>query len=227
MTRSITWWKGARLDGTLTLAALCALALPPAARAAEPVLNAPHTTLVVRVYDGVGLATRDVREANRVASEILAEAGVDLRWRICPAEPVQRVDSCRQPLAANEAVLRIIPAARQMTAEPASLGFTLLDPSGRQAVLSTVFMDRILDVAGRARVDPTQLAGRAMAHEIGHLLLGTSGHATSGLMRAFWSDDTLRSHARDDWSLLPEEADAIRANRMHVPDLDVAGGSQD
>lgn len=226
MTRSMTWRSGVRLVAVLALAVLYALALPPAAQAADPVRFAPHTTLVVRVYDGVGLATRDVREANRVASEILSEAGVDLRWRLCP-DFDEGPDACRQPLAANEAVLRIIPAAAQMTAEPASLGFTLLDRTGRQAILSTVFMDRILDVAMRAKVDPTLLAGRAMAHEIGHLLLGTSGHARAGLMRAFWSDDTLRSRTREDWFLLPEEADTIRANRMRVPDIEVAGGSQD
>ncbi|MGC4081138.1 MAG: hypothetical protein QM736_03245 [Vicinamibacterales bacterium] len=226
MTRSTTWRTGARLDVALALAVLYALAVPPAAQAADRVRTAPHTTIVVRVYDGSGLATRDVREANRVASDILAEAGIDLQWRLCP-DLIEGVDACRQPLAANEAVLRIIPAAAQMTAEPAALGFTLLDPTGRQAVLSTVFIDRVLDVATRAKVDPTLLAGRAMAHEIGHLLLGTSGHASGGLMRAFWSDDTLRSRARDDWFLLPEEADAIRANRLRAPDIEVAGGSQD
>jgi hypothetical protein len=113
-----------------------------------------------------------------------------------------------------------------MTREPAALGFTLLDVGGRRAVLSTVFMDRVADVARRARVDEPQLTGRAMAHELGHLLLGTSGHAPAGLMRAFWSDDTLRSRTDTDWRLLPAEVDAIRAGQRPAAEaFDAIGGS--
>jgi hypothetical protein len=228
MTRSIV--GGVRLDGALVLATLCLYgvapdaAATPASAARVPVLP---VTLVVRVYDGVGLASRDLNEATRVASDILRAGGVDVRWKDCPrtAAGPDRSD-CRRPLASNEAVLRLIPAATSMTREPAALGFTLLDAGGRRAVLSTVFMDRVADVARRARVDEPQLTGRAMAHELGHLLLGTSGHAPAGLMRAFWSDETLRSRTDTDWRLLPAEVDAIRAGQRPPADaFDAVGGS--
>lgn len=224
MTRSTTWWKGVRLDGARVLAALCVWLVPVLAQAADPVAT-PRVTLVVRVYDSVGLATRDLNEASRVAAGILASAGVDVRWRVCTDRLPMGTDLCRVPLAANEAVLRLIPAPTQMRASSEPLGSTLLDPGGRQAVLSTVFLDRIADVARRARIDVTQLAGRAMAHELGHLLLGTAGHSGSGLMRSFWTDEALRRSARHDWLFLPEQADAIRANRVRPPGYDIAGGS--
>ena len=81
------------------------------------------------------------------------------------------------------------------------------------------------DVARRARVDTSLLTGRAMAHELGHLLLGTSGHAAAGLMRAFWSDETLRSWSSADWELLPSEVEAIRHSRSQAPAADITGGS--
>ena len=228
MTRSIA--GGVRLDGALVLATLCLYSPAPAA-AATPALAgrtpASPVTLIVRVYDGVGLASRDLNEATRVATDILRAGGVDVRWKNCPrtAAGPDRSD-CRRPLASNEAVVRLIPAATSMTREPAALGFTLLDTGGRRAVLSTVFMNRVADVARRARVDEPQLTGRAMAHELGHLLLGTSGHAASGLMRAFWSDDTLRSRTDTDWRLLPAEVDAIRAGqRPPAETFDSIGGS--
>jgi hypothetical protein len=226
MTRSIGFRGDVRLDEALVLAALCTMLGAAQTRAAEPSAAPMRTTLVVRVYNGADLPPRDVHEASRVASGILAAGGVDVRWKNCPRTAKSPdADACRRPLAANEAVLRLIPAASSMTAESASLGFTVLDRQGRRPVLSTVFMDRVTDVAHRAKVDTPLLTGRAMAHELGHLLLGTSGHAEAGLMRAFWSDETLRSWSRTDWELLPSEIDAIRHNRSQPSDVDVTGGS--
>jgi len=228
MTRSIV--GAVRLGGALVLATVCLYGVAPAV-AATPARNdqgaATAVTLVVRVYDGVGLASRDLNEATRVAATILNTAGVDVRWKTCPRTAAAADGSgCRTPLASNEAVLRLIPAASAMTSEPAALGFTLLDSGGRGAVLSTVFMDRVADIARRVRVDVPQLTGRAMAHELGHLLLGTSGHAAAGLMRAFWSDSALRSSSDTDWRLLPAEVDAIRAaHRADAPVFDATGGS--
>jgi len=228
MTRSIV--GGGRLDAAFVLATLCLYGVMPAS-ASTPAsagrIPATTVTLVVRVYDGVGLASRDLNEATRVATDILRAGGVDVRWKNCPRTAAGPDRSgCRRPLAANEAVLRLIPAATVMTREPASLGFTLLDTGGRRAVLSTVFMDRVAGVARRARVDEPQLTGRAMAHELGHLLLGTSGHAPAGLMRAFWSDDTLRSRTDSDWRLLPAEVDAIHGGqRPPAETFDTIGGS--
>jgi hypothetical protein len=226
MTRSTGFRGGVRLDEALVLAVLCTMVGAAQARAADPSPAQARTTLIVRVYNGADLPSRDVREAVRVATSILAVGGVDVRWKDCPRTAASPdTHACRQPLAGNEAVLRLIPAATSMTAESSPLGFTLLDRAGRRPVLSTVFMDRVADVALRAKVDISLLTGRAMAHELGHLLLGTSGHANAGLMRAFWSDETLRSWSRADWELLPSEVDAIRHNRSQPAYVDVTGGS--
>jgi hypothetical protein len=226
MTRSTGFRGGVRLDEALVLAALCTLLSASQARAADPSPEQARTPLVVRVYNGADLPSRDVREATRVAASILVAGGVDVQWKACPRTAVSPdTNACRQPLAGNEAVLRLIPAATSMAAESAPLGFTLLDRAGRRPVLSTVLMDRVADVARRAKVDLPLLTGRAMAHELGHLLLGTSGHADAGLMRAFWSDETLRSWSRADWELLPSEIDAIRHNRSQAAYVDVTGGS--
>jgi hypothetical protein len=228
MTRSIV--GGVRLAVALVLATLFTYGAARASAATPAPANpghAPAMTLVVRVYDGAGLASRDLNEAARVATGILRAGGVDVRWKVCPRTAAEADSSgCRGSLASNEVVLRLIPAANAMAREPAALGFTLLDTRGRRSVLSTVFMDRVADVARRARVDEPQLTGRAIAHELGHLLLGRSGHASAGLMREFWSDSALRSRTDADWRLLPAEVDAIRAGqRPSEPGFDAIGGS--
>jgi len=228
MTRSIL--GGVRLDAALVLATLFVYCVAPASAAAPAPSNQGHSpamTLVVRVYDGSGLASRDLNEAARVATGILSAGGVDVRWKVCSRTAAEADGSgCRGTLAANEVVLRLISAADAMTREPAALGFTLLDTGGRRSILSTVFMDRVADIAHRARVDEPQLTGRAIAHELGHLLLGTSGHSPAGLMRDFWSDAALRSRTDADWRLLPAEVDAIRAgHRAAESGFDSIGGS--
>ena len=80
-----------------------------------------------------------------------------------------------------------------------------------EATFATVFIDRVRAVARGAGVSERQLLGRAIAHEIGHLLLNTNTHAATGLMRATWSVAELRRHRDDDWQFDAEEAEMIRA----------------
>jgi len=227
MTRSIGSRGGARRRAPLLFAVLCTYAITWPAAAAD---RAPSVgvTLVVRLY-GSGLASRDLQEAVRVARRTLAGSGIHVDWKDCRrSTAASETPLCRQPLGSNESVLRLIPAGTAMDREAAALGFTLLDQAGRRAVLSTVFMDRVDAVAKRTKIEPALLAGRAMAHELGHLLLGTGGHAATGLMRAFWSDDLLRYGSDADWLLLPGEVNAIVAGQRAAPAgsaIDVIGGS--
>jgi hypothetical protein len=56
-----------------------------------------------------------------------------------------------------------------------------------------------------------RIIGRALAHEIGHYLLGSSGHALSGLMRAVLPDTELVTPGRRRMWLSGHEAKALRA----------------
>jgi hypothetical protein len=50
-----------------------------------------------------------------------------------------------------------------------------------------------------------------LAHEIGHLLLGTSHHAEHGLMRPNWTDQELRRAIGLEWHFSISEARRMRA----------------
>jgi hypothetical protein len=54
-----------------------------------------------------------------------------------------------------------------------------------------VFYDRIQELAQRRRLGHALLAD-VMAHEIGHLLLGSTSHFASGIMCAHWNYEKLR-----------------------------------
>jgi hypothetical protein len=42
-------------------------------------------------------------------------------------------------------------------------------------------------------VSKARILGHAMAHEIGHLLLNTTGHSETGLMKADWKPEDMQS----------------------------------
>jgi hypothetical protein len=87
--------------------------------------------------------------------------------------------------------------------------------SGR-GVLATVFLDLVEPVARRNGADVNEVLGRAIAHEIGHLLLGTSSHSAAGLMRAIWTDRELGRNDPRDWLFGTGEGALLRAARLRA-----------
>ena len=163
--------------------------------------------VTIRVYDIYGVAPDTRQEALAVASAALARAGVQAAFVDCSGKLA--ATPCKLPLAQGELVLRIqrLPPDGQKV-----LGDAIL-PQGRgQAQLATIYAASIKDTAVRSGTPMGTLLGRATAHEIGHLLLGTSGHADAGLMRAKWSWQDLQRAARhaDDWDFSRAEAATIR-----------------
>jgi len=147
--------------------------------------------LVVRMYDSAGVAARVLEHARQSARTTLAAAGLDPIWRPCHAS------GCVGRPKAHEVVLRLVKATA--SSERGSLGFAAVDVVERTGTLATVYVDRVDALAAQAEVDPGELLGRAIAHEIGHLLLGTAGHARSGLMRATWKTVELQRDLPLDW----------------------------
>ena len=61
-------------------------------------------------------------------------------------------------------------------------------------------------VASQADASPSLVLGRAIAHELGHLLIGTPRHSSRGLMRALWSQEELRGDRAADWRFSADES---------------------
>jgi len=161
------------------------------------------------VYDAVGVSPRERHSAEAHAAGILKDAGIAVAWRECPSE----LDDCVAPLEATEVIVRLVnsPGRAFVTDDLAdSLGYSLVDAEEGRGWLATIFVDRIDRTARGANVTGSRLFGRAIAHEIGHLLLGLPTHAQRGLMRGRWTADQLRQNAPWDWLVSREEASAMR-----------------
>jgi len=166
--------------------------------------------LRIRIYDGVHMSAADLSQATSEAAAIVRAAVIEVVMVNCaPLDTQSAPDACAHPIGIDELVVRVTwsgPTATRFV----SMGNSLVTVAG-EATFATVFIDRVQAVARGAGVSEVQLLGRAIAHEIGHLLLNTNTHATTGLMRATWSVAELRRHRDDDWRFDAEEAERIRA----------------
>jgi len=196
----------------VTIAMFAVIALVTATTTAMRAGGVSHVNLTVRLYNTAGIPVPELISARDTATSILGDGGLDMVVRHCgrAGSTAAPPDSCSETLRPTEVVVRVIDApAFNAALNPDAFGLTYVVQETDRGWLATVFADRIERAAARAGVATGTLLGRVMAHELGHLLLGSGYHGPAGLMRAEWPDATLpRSGA--DWRFSISEA-----ARMH------------
>jgi len=189
--------------------------------------SAETRRVVVRVYEtGIGdVALRTA--AIRTAASIVEMAGVFVEWYDCTDNGRRPV--CQDARRSGNFIARIMPTLtpgaplRKLSVEALGaqgneppLGFAVVDPDTHAGKMATVFHDQVQAVARRTGVARSELLGRALAHEVGHLLLGVRGHSRSGIMRAVWTDDELTRDRSDDWVFA--SADRQKLQQVFIED---------
>jgi hypothetical protein len=184
---------------------------------ATPLAAAPgksEATVTVRTYDYAGATGGDLAAARGEVEQIFRSASIAVRWIDCRVPGRTGGEPCTEALApGRDLMLRLVertPAADAGPGRIAPLGESLVDREERGGVLMTVDVFPIRAIAGRTSTGAAVLLGRAIAHEIGHLLLGSGEHARLGLMRALWSHDELRGAKPASWGFSSREAAQMR-----------------
>jgi hypothetical protein len=165
-------------------------------------------TLTVRLYNTSGIPTPQLLAARHAAESILRHTGLDVRFRQCGrlVSPGNPVDLCDDLLKPSEVVVRVIDAPSVTASpQPDAYGVSYVVKETNHGWLATVFSDRIDRAATRVGVESGTLLGRVIAHEVGHLLLGSGYHGEAGVMRAEWPD-ALLSRKGDEWHFSMLEA---------------------
>jgi hypothetical protein len=108
----------------------------------------------------------------QVASRVLQEAGVRLKWR----------NDERACIATGNGIVIEASIVTPADQNPGALASAL--PFERIHVV--LFYDRVLLTVAPAVVP--YLLGHVLAHEIVHMLLGTDEHSASGVMKARWDN---------------------------------------
>lgn len=169
--------------------------------------------LELRAYDTSGEEPARLHMAETVLVTMFRAAGIEVEWRQCHTRRgPSTLSLCSQVLRPREVVMRIA-ATPRTERNPDVLGFAYIDAQSRRGTLGTVYADRVRTLARRRGADPAQMLGRAMAHEVAHLLLGRDEHASSGVMRRAFSG----SDPAADWAFSPEEAGRMREALAAVP----------
>jgi hypothetical protein len=186
------------------------------ARASDiDVMSHPH--LRVRTHDAAGLSPAIRAAALATAGALLERAGIAVTWIECEPPSTPRHEACSQPLGRTDLVLRLVrvraapdaPRHGSGQATRVALGSAMIDPTVRGGTLATIYVNRVEHLA-TAGSPCDVLLGRAIAHEIGHLLLGTPTHATTGLMTGIWTRDVLTRERASDWWFTETDARTMR-----------------
>jgi hypothetical protein len=170
-------------------------------------------SLVIRVYDSAGVTSVDRSRAIARADAILTRSDIDIEWLDCPARKFGRPSpGCDTPRARTELIVRLAnaPADGNQGSRWQALGYSLIDTTTGTGTMATVFVDRVTRLARHARMDVATVLARALAHEIGHLILGTNEHSHAGIMRETWTAQQLTSTRAQDWHFLPAQSEQMR-----------------
>ena len=168
----------------------------------------PDSQLTVVVTNRAGATAHVVADAERLAGRVFLHAGVSVEWMNCGPGPDASLDSrCDGPIPKGGLVVRIVPHARTLSEGIFGVSFVANDTG----TYADVFFDPIQQLRALNK-EPSLAAilGDVMAHELGHLLLGSNAHSQEGIMKAHWQPTQLHSVAKGQMQFTPEQASKMR-----------------
>jgi hypothetical protein len=142
--------------------------------------------LRVRVNNYTQASPLIVAKAEREAGRILGEAGLQMVWIDCPMEHYGGVhvqqNPCLEPLEATDIVLCVLLERTENKFQDTVFGFAVVP------IFASVYYDYALRSAKRDNdeFEVPVILGCVVAHELGHLLLGSDSHSGSGVMQPQW-----------------------------------------
>ena len=185
----------------LLLALAGGVLVPGTAESSPPV----RIEVVARVYNTARVAPLITDVALATATRLMNARAIGVAWRNCD------VPNACATVPAREFVIRLVRSRKTTTdGSPFVLGEASIDASQRAGVLATIYVDRVERMAELSEADSAWLLGRAIAHELGHLLLATNSHSPTGLMRAQWTSQEIRGNLTPDWVFTQKDSEAIR-----------------
>lgn len=173
----------------------------------------------VWIYDYAHVGKTDLGEAEGQAARIFATVGVRIAWTVFSQRPGTGMANSENSVA--DLFLRIFPAsmARRCNYKAGTLGESVISPTAEGPLpggTANVFYDRVEHISSLWGLASGEILGDAIAHELGHLLLGTR-HSSQGIMKAPWTFQDLELAGRGNLRFLPIERKALQraARSLH------------
>lgn len=217
--------------GLILILALLSLGQRAGAQGVSRAVEPANLRITLRTYN-YGISRGLLARAEGEATAILSQAGVEVLWIDCPLRPAESEDypACKGSIGPADFSVKILTSgeARQFSSHREALGQALECPRNQVGCSAYIFYRDVLELAREGDAAEYQLLGHALAHEIGHLLLGSNSHSAAGIMRGHWNDHDLEVIARARLLFTDEQSKRMRSevsarNTNPREQLEIAG----
>jgi len=157
--------------------------------------------VTISMHNDAGVSAATLRGAELEASRVFRQSGIEVRWLNCPLPPQgpENPQSSESPRNPDECAASDFPrhlqlriAKRSLNLNKFAMGISYLSADG-VGCYADLFYQRVAEMHETSQVNMSSILGHGIAHEIGHLLLGTNSHSAIGIMRVRWERAELTS----------------------------------
>lgn len=161
----------------------------------------PKPGITIRVLNPARVPAKTLRMAEQLAAAILDAAGVGITWLECP---------CLPDLGPHHFWLHLL-KDRPPRMHGDATGFAVLMPERDGAVsYAGVAWPAVEEAAASLESSVSDVLGATVAHEIGHILLGSKAHTRSGIMCSRFRRTDMRMAASGELRFNPEQAQRMQ-----------------
>ena len=143
--------------------------------------------LHVVIYNYVHLDQSVLLQAEKVASHIYGQIGIETDWRNCfvASDCEDKEDLPQFRIAIHAQISEVVKDVSQTKhlSEHGSLGFAIPCATTDSACLFYIFYSPIRSLAAQQDTSASCILGHVMTHEIGHAFLGPNAHSRNGVMQ--------------------------------------------
>ena len=170
----------------------------------------PRLTITFQVINYAEVPETTLLQAEQEVAEIFRQVGVQTVWRNVSRS---HEEEQRNPLPLQ---LRILILRRAISKQhQGSLGVAFRGNYGQPGQVAYIFYQRLKELVQNRGIRELKgrILGLAIAHEIGHLLLPTHSHSSTGIMRAEWyfpSGQDFHNTTSRNLGFTPQHAKLIR-----------------
>ena len=162
--------------------------------------------ITVMVNNSVQMPVIVLRQSESEANRIFAFSGIQIRWLEC-APGLGREDPCQRAPGENEFVVHFVRTGQTSLDSIFGTAFVGQDGDGKYC---DIFLDPIKETVRTTRTGLGPLIATVIAHELGHLLLGSHSHSFFGIMMPHWNQEELQRIAMGNFLFSKEEAVRMR-----------------
>jgi hypothetical protein len=167
-------------------------------------------TIAVEVHDYADVAPATLAAATEEASRVLRRAGIEVQWTIAPASRVV-AGGAETGIPEPLTVVMLAPRHAAPVRSHSVLGYAVLPADGSYGVSAGVRYAAVERQVHETTASLPQVLGYVIAHELGHLLLGSNDHAGWGVMAAQLSGAYFDKAAQGTLAFASDEAERLRA----------------